>query len=369
MDLLSALVILTACAYYFFAWALAGRNQIKRAMMPIYTPPRDLSPALLRYVWMERYDDRAFWASVLSLVSKGLACLDSCPTGPVLKPEKSAENHCVLPPEEALLLNRLLGHHKRQGMTISMLDDESAFLVGEMAHCLRKMAVGKWFSDNRGYLWGGGAISLVAVCILAHPNSLQQWVAFAVSLGVMAPGAFYLAFLLFRMKDLLHALSEKLSWAALRRTAGMVWLALPCAAGIVVGCVIIGANFGWLVLAATAFLSILNLAFMHLFRTPTADGKRLLDEIHGFRLFLHSVERYPMDRSDAPRNQSGLYEKYLPYAVALEVEQQWADKYVALASTAHQNEKMMTAHSFYLGMWDGKPVEITLAPQPATKYY
>lgn len=369
MDLVSASIILTACGYYFFAWLLAGRDPMKHAVMAIYTPPRNLSAALLRYVWKERYDDRAFWASVLSLVSKGLATLDSCPEGPVLKPSKSAEDNDALSPEEMMLLKKLLAHHKRKGMTISMLDEESAFLAGQMAHCLRKIAVGKWFSDNREYLWGGGAISLIAVCILARPNSLQQWVAFAAALGIMAPGAFYLAFLLLRIKDLLHALREKLSWTTLRRTAGILWLFLPCAAGIIVGSVIIGASFGWLALAAIAFLSILNLAFMHLFRTPTFEGRKLLDEICGFREFLHSVEQHPMDRSDAPGNQSGLYEKYLPYAVALEVEQQWADKYVALASTSHRSEDFMKAHSFYLGMWDGKPVEITLAPTPSSRYY
>ncbi len=64
--------------------------------------------------------------------------------------------------------------------------------------------------------------------------------------------------------------------------------------------------------------------------------KKLLSEIEGFRLFLKSVKRLPMQRSDAPSDHSGLYEKYLPYAVALEVEQAWGDQFLALASTFHQ---------------------------------
>lgn len=337
--------------------------------MPIYSPPHDLSPGMLRYTWKEHFDDRVFWASVLSLVSKELATLESSSSseGPVLKPTKSAESWRELPPEENLLLQRLLGHHKRKGLTISMLDWESAFLAGQMADVLRKIAIGKWFIDNREYLLGGGLISLAAVCILARPDSVQHWIAFALGLGVMAPGAFYLVFLLLRVHDLVHALRQKLSWATIRRIAGMLWLMLPCLAAIVVVCVIIGANFGWVVLAAAGFLSIVNLAFMHFFKILTAEGKQLLDQIEGFRLFLHSVERYPMDRAAAPDNKSGLYEKYLPYAVALEVEQQWADKYVAIESTVHQNEAALRAHSFYLGMWNDKPIELIFKPEPLRK--
>jgi hypothetical protein len=53
-----------------------------------------------------------------------------------------------------------------------------------------------------------------------------------------------------------------------------------------------------------------------------------------------------------------------PNAVALEVEQTWGDKFVALTSTLHRSEALATAHSFYLGMWNGKPVEMVFKPEP-----
>ncbi len=61
---------------------------------------------------------------------------------------------------------------------------------------------------------------------------------------------------------------------------------------------------------------------------PTKSGQELLDAIEGFREYLKSVERFPINRPDAPGVHAGLYEKYLPYAVALEVEQSWSDKFV-----------------------------------------
>jgi len=69
-----------------------------------------------------------------------------------------------------------------------------------------------------------------------------------------------------------------------------------------------------------------------------------------------------MQRAEPPSENAGLYEKYLPYAVALEVEQRWGDRFVALASTTHTNAGLPSAESFYLGMWDGKPLEIIYKP-------
>jgi hypothetical protein len=89
----------------------------------------------------------------------------------------------------------------------------------------------------------------------------------------------------------------------------------------------------------------------------------LLTEIEGFRTFLNSVERLPMGRTDQPADHAGLYEKYLPYAIALEVEQAWGDRLIALTSTFHENASVPGAEAFYPGMWNGKPLEIIYKPE------
>jgi hypothetical protein len=80
------------------------------------------------------------------------------------------------------------------------------------------------------------------------------------------------------------------------------------------------------------------------------------------------VERLPLDRPDAPTVHAGLYEKYLPYAVALEVEQSWSDKFVAANSSYHEHE-FEGMRPFYLGMWDGKPVEVAFRANPTGRGY
>ncbi len=74
-------------------------------------------------------------------------------------------------------------------------------------------------------------------------------------------------------------------------------------------------------------LAILNAFVFAWIKTPTQEGNQVLTEIAGLRLFLKSVEQLPMQRTDEPADHAGIYEKYLPYAVALEVEQAWGDRF------------------------------------------
>jgi Predicted membrane protein (DUF2207) C-terminal domain len=324
---------------------------------------------MLRYAWRKKFDDRTFWAGVLSLVAKGLATLESKDNEPVLRATPSASHPSGLPPEEVVLARGLLSGHHRGGMPINMLDPQTALAASKMADLLRRAAIGRWFDDNREFVIAGIVLSVAAVCITVSPHTLADWAVLVLGMSVMAPGAFYLVFLLLRIGDLLRAACHKLDRSLLSRAALLLSFVMPCVAGLVLGGVVLSVNFGWQVMAVTVFFTALNLLFLHVIRTPTLEGRRLLDEIVGFRLFLTAVERFPMDRSDAPNEHAGLYEKYLPYAVALEVEQSWSDRFVALASTHHQGEVVPGYNAFYLGMWNGKPVEIDIAPpKPGARF-
>jgi len=262
------------------------------------------------------------------------------------------------------LLKRLLGVSARKGMPISMLDEKTAVVTSEMAGVLRRSAVGTLFVENRNYVIGGILFSLITLCLVARPSGKDEWMALILGLAVMAPGAFYLLFLALRIRDICLAARKKLEGAVIQRGAILIGLAVPCVAAISLGSIVLTTTFHWPTIATTAFLTCLTLLFNQLIKAPTAAGRALLDQIEGFRLFLQSVERLPMDREDAPSDHAGVYEKYLPYAVALEVDQKWSDKLIAMESTLHRCEALTAAHSFYLGMWDGKPVEMVFAPKP-----
>lgn len=62
----------------------------------------------------------------------------------------------------------------------------------------------------------------------------------------------------------------------------------------------------------------------------TPRGKKVLDEIEGFKLFLKTDQDYLHFTSTPPTRTPELYEKYLPYAVALDVEEQWTAQFASV---------------------------------------
>lgn len=363
-DTLALTAVVAVCAYYLIAWLLYGRDRKTGVLIAAYEPPRDLSPALLRYIWKKEFDDRTFWAGILSLVAKGIATMHGEDGSTRLRSTRVASLERELPDEERLLAERFIDN-VRKGTVINMLDPKTALAVTDMAHSLRQSAVGRWFLENRRFVVVGASLSMIALLAVAQPHSLEQFGVLVFTLAVMAPAAFYLFFLTLRARDLYCALRQNFDAAILRRAAMILAFIVCCMAGITLGGIILGNVFGWPFLIVTFFLAILNMLEVQWMKAPTREGQTLLAEIEGFRHFLTSVERFPMQRSEAPSDGVGLYEKYLPYAVALEVEQAWCDRFVALASTFHENAGMPGAESLYLGMWDGKPLEIIYRPRSA----
>ncbi|HAE29092.1 MAG TPA: DUF2207 domain-containing protein, partial [Hyphomonas adhaerens] len=84
---------------------------------------------------------------------------------------------------------------------------------------------------------------------------------------------------------------------------------------------------GWHTLVVLAFAG-LNGLFMYLMPAPTPKGQKVRTEIEGFRLYLETAEKLQMNAvevgSDAPPPMSlERYERFLPFAVALNVEKPW----------------------------------------------
>jgi uncharacterized membrane protein YgcG len=73
-------------------------------------------------------------------------------------------------------------------------------------------------------------------------------------------------------------------------------------------------------------IALVNVAFFHLLRAPTIVGRKIMDEIEGFRLYLSVAEAEWMNMR-APEMTAELFETYLPYAVALGVEKPWSDAF------------------------------------------
>jgi len=98
----------------------------------------------------------------------------------------------------------------------------------------------------------------------------------------------------------------------------------------------------------------IHLLFLHLMKAPTFAGRRLMDQVEGFKMFLGEVDGDRMNRAAPPEQTPAVFEKFLPYALALDVEQAWANKFSSVIAGAGADP---SAHnyspSFCTGSWNG----------------
>jgi uncharacterized membrane protein YgcG len=92
------------------------------------------------------------------------------------------------------------------------------------------------------------------------------------------------------------------------------------------------------IIAVMVVMLVTLIVFARLIRAPTLEGRALLDEIEGLKLYLSVAERNELASMRGPGEPPLLdaerYEGLLPFAVALEVEDAWTNKFTAAAGAA-----------------------------------
>jgi uncharacterized membrane protein len=74
--------------------------------------------------------------------------------------------------------------------------------------------------------------------------------------------------------------------------------------------------------------------FFYLLHTYTKTGRKLRNEILGFKMFLEATETERLKIIGTPPTRTPeLYEKYLPYAIALGVEKAWSQQFASIFSS------------------------------------
>jgi len=87
------------------------------------------------------------------------------------------------------------------------------------------------------------------------------------------------------------------------------------------------------------------LIFFYLFRRYTPEGRKIKDAIDGFKMFLSVTETERLRVLSSPHEAVSEYERYLPYAIALDVEENWTKQFVPIF------EQLARAGTAYVPVW------------------
>ena len=341
-----AAALVLVLGYYYIAWKRAGRGPLAGTVVPLFSPPDSLSPAAMRYVSRMGSDDRTVVAALVDLGVRGKIRMEETDGGwfgkdktrLVRLPDASFAD---LPEPEARLAAELFAG-----------GDE---IVIEQKNYKRfqaaRTALGSRLKDSyedvlfvRNWRWSLGGLAWFAALFGATAGIIL--IAEGDPVGspilVVASGAFVVAWLLYR--------------ASLEGSGGLL-LKIGAAAAAVVG---VGAAAIIIPLALQTgrllplLLPLLSLpvvisAFWWM-AAPTREGRRVMDRIAGFKQYLSIAERERLDRLHPPEADTPeLFEKYLPYAIALGVETRWARRFQGVLEAAAADPSQRRGFGWYSG--------------------
>lgn len=95
---------------------------------------------------------------------------------------------------------------------------------------------------------------------------------------------------------------------------------------------------------------VLNIIILVIFRrllpSYSQRGREVMDQVEGFRMFLSTADAQRFDAMAPPEKTLELYEKYLPFAIALDCEIAWGDQFKEVIDTASINNVAGGAGSY-----------------------
>jgi uncharacterized membrane protein YgcG len=327
--------LLGILAFYLVAWHRAGRDPKGGTVVPLFSPPDDFSPAGIRYVREMKADNRAFAAALVDMGVRGHIKIEEVDGGWLEGDSRTIERlpgQAPLPEEEEAALDQLLS----TGEIIAMKQknwEKFSSAKSALQGILKVKYESKLFRRNYGWAAAGLAVFVAVLWFAAASVALASGFATMLTIGVALGAA--VATLLFMLAQnrmgtggscVLHSLAFIFGFGALALGAPLFMEAL--------------ATGWWFPLLLPALTLPIVISAFWWISAPTIEGRKVLDQIAGFKQYLSITERERLDRMTPPEDTPEVFEKYLPYAIALGVENHWADRFApVLASAAAQAQQ------------------------------
>ena len=330
--------------YYGFAWLRVGRDPPSGTIIPLFGPPDGMSPAATRYVDRMSFDNGCFTAAIINLGVKGRIRIVE--EGGKSTLQKRGGTGAIAP-EEQQVLARLFT--RGNSLLLSQTNHEPLGKAKNgLGETLAKEYLGKLFSNNYGWSTVGMllAIAIVLAVLFVLPGGQQGVLVVETLVGVPlfmgAAAMMYYGWQRFErgkwllisgaiLAALIAAVVMFFSWAAVPGVASLALSGVLLTIGAVAAI-----GFPWL-------------------KAPSRDGRKIMDNIEGFREYLSVAEEDRLNVLNPPEKTPELFEKFLPYAVALDCQNAWAAKFAGVLAAAGTAAAVT---SWYVGTrdWGSDPV-------------
>ena len=367
-------------AFYVICWLVAGRDPKIENVAPRYEPPAGVSPGVARYILTGGSDGTTLAAVLTGLAAKGVVSIQ--PQNGNYAVQLLNSSATVLPDEASVIRtlfnteqtvqpyadskSAIVGNPDRQkpgsfaggnlpspvqsirggsgeqaagtACAVGLAPSSSSMAIvnpqagaeikahiDALQDAFRKNLQGVYFRQN--FIFAGLGMAATLVWGLSVAATLEEsssmfitfWLFFFTSVASLVIGGVWTS------KPARSTMKQRITRAVLPILffgfpgAIIYGAALPSAHGFVLG----------LLLSV-----VLNSIFFVIMRAPTSRGLMVLQQLAGFREFLVRVEQDRLDRVNTPEQRAELMNRFLPYAIAMNVREGWGDKMASAFSDA-----------------------------------
>jgi hypothetical protein len=332
------LAVLALFAFNFLTWWRIGRDPPTGTIIPLFYPPEGFSPALTHYVHKWGFANSgwtAMTAAIFALGVKGLVTIDNPgKTLTVTATGKTPEEK--LPVGEQVLFDYFAS---RGAVTFDKANGlELASRRSQFTGAITRENRARWFNNHRGFV----ALSVVlAVLVLVG----------MVALDVLEPIWLFLTFFAGVFLGVVGGavFSILKSGNVLGRVIGIVFAGIFVSNLLGGGLAVIGTLSINTAAIAAASIVVITVVFAVLMRAPTVQGRKVMDKIEGFRLYLDTAEKNRLNIDGEPPLTVERFERILPYAIALGVEKPWSEHFEAELARSTADASQTYSPAWYSG--------------------
>lgn len=279
-------VLLLLFIFNYISWVRVGRDPAAGTIIPQFSPPAEMSPADTGYLLHQKFRPELFTAALVDCAVQRAIDIEAGSEGKIFKSRYYRFTAPAEPPE-GVTLGRL---EQWYGFSADDLYDEKA-VKGEYNPSLEAVLI-RFKAALEGRLLIRKGIK----------NTFKGM--FALNQGPVGFGV------------LLIILSAVAAGIILMKYSTPVLILYSVL--ILVLCILVQVVFGRIMSAYTP------------------EGRKVLDHVLGFKMYLETAEQRRFDALNPPEIDLSLFEKYLPYAIALGCENEWASKFDNVLQQAQQ---------------------------------
>ena len=267
-------LLLFQLGYYFYVWNKRGRDPRKGIIYPQFSPPEGINAADAGYILDQKFNSKLFAAALIDCAVKKKLKIEVSREGLIFKSNVYQFSQPDTPvngynsgDEYGFSLSSIYGLKAEKGKYNSALRASFTSLQTALKnrHLVR---AGKKSSRSGLFVLNKGYVVLGFIVVIA---------------------AAFLSFQFFVTHPSLRI-------------------------------AVLSAGFVIAILAV-------HLIFRSIMSAYTPEGRKVVDHLLGFKMYLAQAEGHIYDRLAPPEKTLDLFEKYLPFAIALGVENEWSQKF------------------------------------------